>query len=69
MKNNHVSPAELKSGSTKESKLNISPDTSNMQMIEIDEKTKIFIPLSASAIKAKSRYLNYLRSKRKNSKS
>jgi hypothetical protein len=41
-----------------------SPDTSKMQMIEVDEKTKIFIPLTASASAARSRYSNYLRSKR-----
>lgn len=42
----------------------VSPDISKMQMVEADERTKIYIPLSASADAAKSRYLNYLRSKR-----
>lgn len=42
-----------------------SPDISKMQMVEIDEKTKLYIAPEASADEARSRYSEYLRGKKK----
>lgn len=41
------------------------PDTSKMQMVEIDAKTTIYIALDASAEEARSRYSDYRRIKNK----
>jgi hypothetical protein len=42
-----------------------SPDVSQMQMVEIDGKTKLYIAPEASADEARSRYSEYLRGKKK----
>lgn len=42
-----------------------SPDISKMQMVEMDDKTKIYIAPDASADEARSRYSEYLRGKKK----
>lgn len=43
----------------------LSPDISKMQMVEIDERTKLYIAPEASADEARSRYSEYLRGKKK----
>lgn len=40
-----------------------SPDISKMQMVEIDEKTTLYIALDASADEARTRYSEYQRGK------
>jgi hypothetical protein len=42
-----------------------SPDISKMQMVEMDDKTKIYIAHDASADEARSRYTEYVRGKKK----
>ncbi|HEY4785528.1 MAG TPA: hypothetical protein VIH57_05745 [Bacteroidales bacterium] len=42
-----------------------SPDTGKMQAVVIDERTKIFIPVEASAEEARNRYLEKMRAKLK----
>lgn len=44
---------------------NPSPDISKMQVVEIDDKTKLYIAPGASADEARSRYSEYLRGKRR----
>ena len=40
-----------------------SPDTSKMQEVKIDERTRIYIPLGADPVEARNRYLARLLSK------
>lgn len=41
-----------------------SPDTTKMQEVDIDGKTKIYIPLGASVDEARIRYDNYVKGKK-----
>lgn len=43
----------------KEKKISKSPDVSKMQMVVIDQKTKIFIAMDASADDARQRYMDH----------
>lgn len=42
-----------------------SPDTTQMQMVEINARTKIYIAMDASPDEARSRYGEYLKGKKK----
>lgn len=41
-----------------------SPDISKMQMVKIDERTSIYIPMDASADEARERYEQYLNNRK-----
>lgn len=64
MKKNKTPDAADARSKLNDKKTDKSPDTSKMQMIEIDARTRIYISASASVTEAKSRYLNYLRTKK-----
>jgi hypothetical protein len=40
-----------------------SPDLNKMQSVQVDFKTKIFIPIGADPVKAKSRFLEKINAK------
>ena len=58
--NQVISKAEIEFYKREKRKIQPSPDITKMQMVQIDARTKIYIPADASAEEARTRYENYL---------